>query len=113
MNYRDKLLKNTKTLPSEKITKSDQIDKPNVSNVLEGERVEKEERKDLWAESELFPLAYEIVNYCRQEAPTLLTSRASLNSVLEVLKTYIKVPDLDDSQEEELTEEEYMDEGFG
>lgn len=113
MNYRDKLLKNTKTLTSEKIPNSTQIDKPIASNEVERERIEKEERKDLWAESELFPLAYEIVNYCRQEVPTLLNSRTSLNSVLEVLKTYIKVPDLDDSQEEELTEEEYMDEGFG
>ena len=113
MNYRDKLLKNTNTIASDKITKSTQIDKQFVSNEAERERIEKEERKDLWAESELFPLAYEIVNYCRQEAPTLLTSRVSLNSVLEVLKTYIKVPNLDDSKEEELTEEEYMDEGFG
>ncbi len=113
MNYRDKLLKNTNTIASEKITKSQEIDKTAVSNDAERERIEKEERKDLWAENELFPLAYEIVDYCRQDAPTLLTSRVSLNSVLEVLKTYIKVPDLDNSQEDELTEEEYMDEGFG
>lgn len=82
----------------------------NIYNMDDEETVRTNETYELWAESSLFDLAFEILEYCRKEAPLLLNKRESLNNILEVLKENIKVPCPFSDGGNDLSDDELMDE---
>ena len=111
MNYKDKLLNSSNNPKPNNKSANTIAAKQSITTENNIERTEIDDTKELYAETELFEMAYNILEYCRNDVPSLLTSRTSLHNVLQLLKTYIRVPGSNESVEEELSDDEFMDDG--
>ena len=99
--------------PSNGITKKDQARTEKVTQAKkpDGDVFHEDEHSHFWTRSHLEDISYEIMEYCRNYAPTLLESGTSYDLV-EIMSEYIRVPNPfqvnDDKGIDELqTEDDY------
>ena len=64
-----------------------------------------------WVESQLFDIAYDVIDFCRNEIPILLNHRNSLNELVNIMKNHIQIKCPFEIKNDEISDDEYFDDG--
>jgi hypothetical protein len=88
------------------------MDKKNNNTTCDHFTTDMDEMYDECADQELFSTAYNIIDYCRCEAPVLLNRRDSLWTILNLLKEYITVPNTIELRDDNNSDDELFDDSL-